>query len=103
MGTHPIFESDFDCLTEWPLNLLKKSSLLALSEPHSVDLVALSRTLPLTISRHTLMLLPWLRLVSTLLSSTQFASVTLCRAPAIPLTLLDTALSALASTRPHPV
>jgi len=18
MGTHPIFESDFDCLTEWP-------------------------------------------------------------------------------------
>merc|ERR1712002_548424 len=19
MGTHPIFESDFDCLTEWPL------------------------------------------------------------------------------------
>merc|ERR1711976_979053 len=21
MGTHPIFESDFDCLTEWPLNV----------------------------------------------------------------------------------
>jgi len=20
MGTHPIFESDFDCLTEWELN-----------------------------------------------------------------------------------
>merc|ERR1711915_558274 len=25
MGTHPIFESDFDCLTEWPQQALNSS------------------------------------------------------------------------------
>jgi len=23
MGTHPIFESDFDCLTEWVIRIVK--------------------------------------------------------------------------------
>jgi len=23
MGTHPIFESDFDCLTDWALNTIE--------------------------------------------------------------------------------
>jgi len=30
MGTHPIFESDFDCLTEWEI-YLNDTSVTALS------------------------------------------------------------------------
>merc|ERR1712227_950935 len=33
MGTHPIFESDFDCLTEWPISTFKaKKSKLRTSK-----------------------------------------------------------------------
>merc|ERR1711962_1221771 len=46
MGTHPIFESDFDCLTEW--------STFRLSRGQSVGFCAASAVFPLNLIPRTL-------------------------------------------------
>merc|ERR1711931_244948 len=65
MGTHPIFESDFDCLTECSLALLFVSPPAALSLPQSRPMVSrahtpqLSTQLPFNLATRTLSPLIW--------------------------------------------
>merc|ERR1712149_37446 len=78
MGTHPIFESDFDCLTElvtgskspWPTDLTQSRSSMA-PVTFSVDLPLLSPSRPSTETRS---LSSELRAWSSLVTSTETSS-----------------------------
>merc|ERR1712168_1253434 len=98
MGTHPIFESDFDCLTEWLTHYRKRFLLLVPREPllvHSV--VPSTDTLPMT-CKLLLMLLPSNQPTLTQPLLTLPALVTLCNhLPMLPISL-DMPLSVLVVT-----
>merc|ERR1712131_460798 len=98
MGTHPIFESDFDCLTEWLTHYRKRFSLLVPREPllaHSV--VPLKDILPM-ICKQLPMLLPSSQPMLTQPLLIPPALVMLCNLlPMLP-TSLDMPLSVLVVT-----
>merc|ERR1712157_707083 len=48
MGTHPIFESDFDCLTEWEMSVIREFSCFDLFKFNKVNLDPLTETYGLT-------------------------------------------------------
>merc|ERR1711962_7008 len=95
MGTHPIFESDFDCLTEWLTLYRKRFLLLALRElllahsvvPVRVTLLMIYKLLPMLLLLSQLMLIQLLLIPPVL--------VMLCNhLPMLPI-LLDMPLSVL--------